>query len=266
MLESSNSFFRGRDFPRLRFLDVSPCGSPRYGLYMIEWGSMPELRSLHLSVFKAALGSFAPLETLVLCTTVCHSLPRYSSSLTRLMLDEVSFEDAILGPVNFPVLTYLSLYDVGGLKPNISAPRLVTYHEGRNTVEESFSAPLVSLVEYGLYAEDGGQPDLTKCHRAFPNISRLSIRMQPTLVISFLDVLANRPLLLPALRMISAGSLNRHGSFTKQLQATIESLIRMRSSACSMDVAVCFKNGSSFQLPIFFADVRRRFMKYFVIC
>ena len=173
------------------------------------------------------------------------------------MLDSVSFEDAISGPVAFPSLIYLSLHNVKGLKHYISAPCLVTYHEGGRTVSESFYTPWLSLVEYGVYNPCISNADPAEWHLYFPNILRLSLRAGPPLLVSILESLAKQPHSLPALRTISVGPMHMHqeNPIPKKAQETMESLVLVRSEASHMDVVLCFQTDPPSEMPIFFGDV-----------
>ena len=93
-------------------------------------------------------------------TAPCKSVSsRVSVSGSRLTLLADSLGDATSGSVDFPSLTYLSLYHVSGLKPYINAPHLVTYHESRRSVRESFPAPvrfyLFTRSSIGLHKRTG---------------------------------------------------------------------------------------------------------------
>ena len=264
------SFFEGQEFPCLRLLDVTEWFLwPGYPT-TIHFRSFPELRSLRIGRIDpsfienpfhsaidpvVALNDLTSLESLVLCRTTCTSLAQHSLSLTTLMLDGVSFGDTISSPVDFPPLTYLSLSKVSGLKPHINAPCLVTYHEGPGTVHEFFSTPLPSLAEYGLYGPDFGHSDPTKWHSSFPNISRVAIRAAPCVLVSLLDTLSTHRSLL-ALRTIIVSSVDIQ--ITKDEQETMKSLVRVRSDACQMDIALCFEEAAAFQIPIFFGAVSHR--------
>ena len=269
MVSAYPSFFEGREFPCLRLLDVTTWYLLHRSSSTIHFCSFPELRSLrlgHIDLSLAedsllpidvvvALNDLTSLGSLVLYTTICTSLAQHSPSLTTLMLDAVSFGDTISSPVDFPSLTYLSLYEVIGLKPYINAPCLVTYHEGPDTVHESFSTPLPSLVEYGLYGPDFGHSDPTKWHSSFPNISRVAIRAAPCVLVSLLDTLSTHRSLL-ALRTISISSVDIQ--ITEDEQETMKSLVGVRSDACQMDIALCFEEAAPFQIPIFFGAVSHR--------
>ena len=249
------AFFEGRDFPSMRVLDVGRWYR-RDSSHPIQWGRMPELRSLYLGplylfpnpdptdVHAVPLNSLPPLKTLVLHTITCTSLSRHSPSLVALMLRTVHL-DAISGSMDFPSLTHLALFDVRGLKPHINAPYLVTYYESGCTIDESFSAPIPSLVEYGVcgvYNSFDSAP--TEWHRSFPNIQKLFIREDPAVLISLFHSLATHRHSLPALQMISAGPSRIWGAkLTKSDQKIMESLIQERSEACLRDIVLCFEPG-----------------------
>ena len=148
------AFFEGRDFPSMRVLDVRHWYQRDPSSHPVQWGRMPKLRSLHLGptdVYAVPLDSLPPLKTLVLYIVKCTSLSRHSPSLVTLMLHTIDL-DAISGSIDFSSLTHLALFGVRGLKLHINAPYLVTYYESGCTVDESFSAPIPSLVEYGYVA------------------------------------------------------------------------------------------------------------------
>ena len=256
LLWGDPSFFEARDFPCLRLLEVDRWYSTHSPLRIVRWNSMHKLRSLRLpatKVFPLQWSELTQLETLVLFSTTLPSLHQHSRSLVTLMLDIVSFEDAISSPVFFPSLTYLSLSRVRCLKPYIIAPCLVTYHEGWGNICESFSSPLPSLVEYGVYSPSIVDLDLAKWHHYFPNILRLSIRVAPFLLISFLGSLSRDPHSLPVLQVISAEWFD--GPFAKQDRATMESLALIRREKCQTDFVLCFERTLPFQIPLFFGEV-----------
>ena len=242
------AFFEGRDFPSMRVLDVRFWYRRGSSSHPLRWGHMPELRSLHLcprNVDSVPLDSLPPLKTLVLHIIECNSLSRHSPSLVTLMLHSVHFKDAISGPIDFPSLTHLALFGVRGLKPYINAPYLVTYYESKGTRDESFSAPIPSLVEYGVcgvYKSLDSAP--TEWDRSFPNIQKLFIREEPSVLMSLLHSLATHPHSLPALQMISAGPSWKWGvEFEKSTQEVMERLIQARSKACLRDIVLCFEPG-----------------------
>ena len=264
------SFFEGLEFPCLRLLDITEWYPLDGYSTTIHFRSSPELRFLrighiwppaskdpHFKHSVVALNDLTSLETLVLGRTTCTSLTKHSLSLTTLMLVAVSFGDKIPSPVDFPSLTYLSLSKVSGLKSHINAPCLATYHEGADTIHESFSTPLPSVVEYGLYDPDLGHSDPTKWHSSFPNISRLAIRATPHVLITLLDTLSTHRSLL-ALRAISVGSVRKSIQLTKDEKRTVERLVGARSDAYHMNIALYFEEAPPFQIPIRFGVVSHR--------
>ena len=247
------SFFEGRDFPCMQHLEVRCSNHGRYSSPPVSWGHMPKLQSLRLnaSTHTVSLEGLAPLKVLVLRHSKFTSLSQHSRTLVSLMLNEVKLGDAISGSLDFPSLTYLSLYDMSDLKPHINAPRLVTYHELAVHSPKSFSAPLHSLVEYGLLGL--GSYRLTEWHSSFPNISKLSIRAGSPDLISFLNSLSIHPHLLPALQMISIRNPWGVGAgLTEKERGTMEDLVRVRSEACHLDVALYFETKAPFHMPLFF--------------
>ena len=255
----SQSFFEERDFPRMRLLNVTHW-------YPVRWGSMPKLQSLRLCDGKLGivpLSELAPLKMLVLSNGKCTSVLRHSQSLTTLMLCNVLFVDAIFGPLNFPSLTYLSLFNVRGLKPHVNAPRLVTYHEGEIR-GESFNTSLLSLLEYGVHHVPAGRLDPAAWHLSFPNIQRLAIRAKELVILSIFSSLANQPHLLPTLQTISVGNI--HGMsysycIAEGIQEKIEGLVLVRGEACGGNVVVSFETRAPFKIPIFFGGVSDLFIK-----
>ena len=241
-------FFQGQAFPCLALLDLESWDQ----VAVPSTFTMPALRSLRVGrtgLFVFPLNDLPLLEVLALCDIFCPSISLHFPSLTTLMLDDVSFEDTLSGPVDFPQLTFLSLYDVAGLKCYINAPNLVTYHEGGfYSISESFSAPLPSLVEYGLFDPLSGSRAKT-WHQYFPNVSRISIRAGPRTLVSLLDSLSDSP--LSGLQTISVGL--RGGS------AFGEDEKEFMGKALSKRILhlLLFEKPSR-QIPLFFADVSPR--------
>ena len=250
MLVGKLSFFEKRGFPCMRTLDVKRWSLTDSYSLPVQWGSLIELQTLRMGDTTVPLSWGVPLIMDVLW---CTSLLRQSPSLTTLMLDCVSFDGVV--PVAFPSLTYLSLFNVTGLKPYINAPFLATYHEDGHISgqAESFSAPLLSLVEYGVYFLQSGTSAPTEWHLSFPNVIRVSIRAAPLVLESFLAALSRQPQLLPALQAISVGWRNK--VFKKKDQTSMEILVRSRSKACHVGVALYFETGPPFHIPLFFGHV-----------
>jgi hypothetical protein len=250
------SFFDMRDFPCLRLLDIDQWDSTGPTSRPVWWDSMFALRSLRVVAARVVLtlpwSELPQLEALTLCYTRLTSIPQHCQSLTTLMLENVSIEDAISSPITFPSLTYLSLWAVPGLKPYINAPCLVSHHEVPG--EESSSSPLPSLVEYGVYCPSFNHANPATWHRSFPNMLRLTIRADPPVLLSFFLALSRDPHSLPALQMINARPL--YGSFTEEQQELMRDLVLARSGACQMDVMLYFDTKQPFHNPIFFGEVR----------
>jgi len=246
----SKSIFEGRDFPRMQHLSISHW-------YPFQWGSMPKLQSLRLYTARRCvvpLRGLPPLKMLTLACFQCTSVLWHSQSLTTLMLYDMSLVDVISGPVTFPSLTYLSLYNVRDLKPHINAPCLVTYHESGSTVDESFYIPLPSLVEYGVSYLSTSSLDPAEWHLYFPNILRVSLRARQDVLLSFLAFLANHPQSFPALRTICAPVVGYY--LPEKIYKNMESLVLARNEVCDVHVVLPLeKTGPPFCIPIFFARV-----------
>ena len=254
------SFFERRDFPCMRLLEVHHWSwGDSYSL-PVRWGAMPDLRSLRLGItsgLEMLLDGLPPLKTLFLYPHRCTSLFRNYSSLVALMLHTINLVDAISGSMDFSSLTHLALFDVQGLKPHINAPCLVTYHESGCTVTESFSTPIPSLIEYGVYDMDPSHSAATWWHHSFPNIQKLSITAHLHVLISHLHSLVLHPHSLPALQMINASPSLRWGAeFAKGGQETMESLIQERNKACLRDIVLRFELGRPAHVRVSSMDVR----------
>ena len=240
-------FFQGQAFPRLALLDLGSWDQ----VLVPSMYTMPALRSLRVgrpSLFVFPLNDLPLLEVLALCDIVCPSISRHFASVTTLMLDDVSFEDTISGPVDFLPLTFLSLYDVAGLKCYINAPNLVTYHEGGfYSISESFLAPLPSVVEYGHFDPIPGSTAKT-WHQYFPNVSRLSIRADTRALVSLLDSLSDS---FSGLQTISVG-LRGGVEFGEDEKGYMGKVLSKRI------LHLLLFEKPSRQIPLFFADVSFR--------
>jgi len=258
------TLFMGRVFPCMRLLDIEHWDWKRHSIPLAQWGPIPRLQSLRLSATEfpvVPLDDFPPLEELTLHRTHCNSFLRHSPSLTTLMLHDIVLGDVDSIPVTFPSLTFLSLNNVYGLKPHIHTPYLAGYHEGgfTSTPNEIFPSPLLSLVEYGVSSTLCHGSDLTEWHRSFPNVLRLSLRSHPSILIPLLDSLSGHPHLLPGLQKISVGQENE--SLNEEHQEIMMSLVRVRSEASHMDVALYFEMGWRFHIPLFFGSVSHDLIK-----
>ena len=254
MFSGKLSFFDRRAFPCMRHLVVSDWAWSGTPSPAFQWGLMPQLQSLHLGSLDFSItpleGGFS-LKALSLYRANCISLPQHSQSLTTLMLMSISLEGIIAGPVVFPLLTYLSLFHVTGLKSYISTPCLTTYHEGGSALQDNFSTPLQSLVEYGVYCQKLIGPYPTKWNHDFPNLSRLSIWSHPLILISLLKCLADDPQLLPMLQMISISGAKLTGD-EKQLMYRH---VRVRREASHVDTRLYFEMARPFRIISVFANV-----------
>jgi hypothetical protein len=255
------SFFEERHFPSMRLLHITEWYWRDPSLPPVRWGPMPALRSLYLGStngFVVPLDRLPPLKTLILYSNKYNSLSQASSSLVALILHSVSW-NAISGSLGFHLLNHLALFGVGGLKPNINAPCLVTYHESGCTITESFSTPMPSLVEYGICGIESRYPDPTEWHRSYPNMERLAIQADPFVLTALLRSLSRRPYSLPALKMISASSATGMWGegFPDADQETMERLIWTRSKVLHRGIALHSHLGKHFHLPIRFAFVSR---------
>jgi hypothetical protein len=163
------------------------------------------------------------------------------------MLDFVTLEAPVSSPLDFPSLTYLSLWGYTGLKSHINAPCLTTYHEGGGAEKESFPAPLYSLVEFGVYCP---RVNYSQWHYSFPSLSRLSMRLDSSIFISFLDFLSNHRNLFPALQTISAGPSRL--AFVKEDQEVMIAKVR------DLNVMLHFEVGAPYHIPMFFGQVGHR--------
>ena len=256
MGEGEHSFFAGKDFPSLRHLNIYKWSYQWPGAPSHRWGRMPQLRSLRLGATNLAvtpLDGVSSLTMLILNDVNCASLPRHSPSLTTLMLSNVSLEGIVLGPLPFPSLTYLSLFNVTGLKPHMDAPHLTIYHEGGSVITGSFPTSLQSIVEYGLSYPGATVPNVASWHPAFINISRLSITAYSKILVGLLDSLASHPHVLPALRMICVRSMV-YGPNEDDRRLMVES-VRLRSEARQMDITLYFNIVEPFKIPLFFSYV-----------
>lgn len=242
------NFFIGREFPYLRHLDIRRWYPTPPSSSTMLWGPMPQLRSLHSGPIDFSAVPWNELDSLKMLTlwnTNYTVLQQHSKSLTTLMLDDVTLTDTISGLVDFPSLTYLSLWNVTGLKPHIKTPCLFAYHEGGETQIESFSAPVPSLMEYGVCGLEFSNPEW---NRYFPNLARLSVRAHVSVLISIFDSLSNPSHSIPSLEMINAGLINEWDYTDGDIEI-------MDNIVPQLGVAVIFESTDPFHIPIFFGEV-----------
>ncbi len=175
-----HSLLENRSFPILQSLTVY--GPDIYsGVFRFSnWGAMPALRSLRVCGIPVDIlpsKAVPAWRVLALCRVkeYEHIVKNSYHSLTTLMLDG---RDAPNTPetLEFPSLSFLSLFAVGNLKHRMRVPALTTYHEA-SAKTESFSMILPLLTEYGI-SQINMQPlfniIVTRLHYCYPNLSRFS--------------------------------------------------------------------------------------------
>jgi hypothetical protein len=252
------SFFDSQAFPQLEDLNVARW-SAQSSASSGTFGLMPNLRSLRIGCIDLSSGSwnaFPPLQVLSVYNSNCKSLINNShNTITALMLDDLHFEDRTSSVVEFPSLTYLSLFDVVHFKHRVIAHSLKTYHEGGSTVDDSFPVTMPSVVEYGVYDYPTTFPDPTELHSVFPFLLRLSVRADPSRLPPILESIANEPDCLPALHIIAMGSFSRHSQISHAGLVEMERLISARRTRSSTDVTLHIEKAGSFHVPLFFGEV-----------
>ena len=217
---------------------------------------MPALRSFRASYISLdALPSniFPALRVLALYrVNHCDCIILNSSHfLTSLMLASVLFQYTSES-LEFPCLTFLSLFEVKNIKHRMNVPALTTYHESDRTEEESFSMSLSSLIEYGILRLNEAQFfDVKKLHQCYPNISRLSLRAYPSAVKSFLHSLSSQPTALPMLRILEVYGVMKYSGEDKD---SMKRDVSMRNMASSVNMELSFDG--RVRIPLYFAYVR----------
>ena len=255
------SMFENRSFPILQSFTVDLW----YESWAHEspWGAMPKLQSLRtcfLDIGVLPSSTIPPLRTLALFKAdSCDFLLRNSnSSLTSMMLDEISLDNTS-GSLDFPSLTFLSLYAVKNLKYRMNVPILTTYHEGGGTEEEEFPTPLPLLTEYGIFQSGNPPPGLLcsvmKLHQCCPNLQRLSIRAYPSDFMSFLHSFVIQPTALPVLRILAVGSSDSGVSYSRGLEDDIIDRIADRNITSKVKITVHFEDSEPLEVPLFFGAV-----------
>ena len=255
------SMFENRSFPILQSLTVDYWNET--GTHESPWGAMPkllDLRTCFINIDILPLSTFPPLRTLALHNVdSCDCLLRNSNnSLTSMMLEELSLDDTS-GLLDFPSLTFLSLYAVKNLKRRMRVPVLTAYHEGGGTEEEDFSTPLPLLAEYGIFQPESPPPGLlcsvTKLHQCCPNLQRLSIRAYPPDFMSFLHSFVIQPTVLPVLSILAVGPSESGVSYGKGLEDDIIDRITDRNITSKVKITVHFEDSEPFEVPLFFGAV-----------
>ena len=229
---------------------------------LIHWSIrcvMPELRSLRArNILVDALPSviFPVLRVLALhSVNNCDSIIRHTShSLTSLMLNFISLKYTSES-LEFPSLTFLSLYEVKNLKHRMHVPALTTYHESGGIEEESFSTSLPFLIEYGICRLSKASPlNATKLHQCYPNISRLSIRAHPCAVKPFLHSLSRKPTALPMLRILAVGEVYSLMKYSGDDIGSMRKDVLRRNMASSVKMKLYFDGIA--RIPLYSAYVK----------
>ena len=175
-------------------------------------------------------------------------------SLTTLMLADVLLPNA-LETLEFPSLSFLSLWFVQNLKHRMSVPALTTYHEGYMPKEESFPMPLPLLTEYGTHGSlDSPFLNPTRLHQCYPNISRASIRCPRYLVRAALHSLSSHPTSLPMLRILAVGVPRECSDFNREERDSMMDDVFVRNAATGVEMELCFDG--KLRAPLYFASVR----------
>ena len=251
-----------QSFPILQSLTIDGCGiyhpdGPTFRLS--TWHAMPALRSLRLrniSVKILLSKAFPALRVLALSQVEGYDCIIQNSyhSLTTLMLDEIQVPSTP-ETLEFPSLNFLSLLGVKGLKSRMSVPALTTYHEGCTPKEESFSMPLPSLTEYGIY-EIYTDPlrDATRLHQCYPNLSLISLRARPSSVKALLHFLSSQPTSLPMLRILAVEFPFERIGLSKEDKESMMNAVSVRNTATSVEMELCFDG--KLRAPLYFAIVR----------
>src|SRR5258706_5145339 len=209
----AQALLKNRSFPILQSLTICDWDQGT-GFKVFHWriqDAIPALHTLrigHIRVVALPSDTFPPLRDLALCGVggLEPIILNTSHSLTKLMLYGVDLPNTS-ETLEFPSLSFLSLYAVTNLKNRMNVPVLTTYHEGARTEEESFPMALPFLTEYGINQTHIKRPfSVTRLHQCYPNLSLFSVRARPPSVKAILHSLSNQPTSLPMLRILAVGS------------------------------------------------------------
>ena len=257
-------------FPLLRHLRIdgwslSDSEYPHDGQFSVT--SMQALRSLTLGDIPCepfATGAVPPLSELSLShNNTWPSLVRHShESLTSLSLHCCGPWAGEGHPLDFPNLTFLSLYDIPAFKPYITTPRLQTLHEASDSLSDSFPRPLCSLTEYGVLPmrapSDCPRFHVDRLYNEFPNLVRLSLRATAGDTRLFFKELAECPACFPHLRCIEAENYSGlRNSFSDEEIMVMECFLLARNQAAlSVPLKAWFwEPKKKREIPLLFADV-----------
>ena len=250
-----------RSFPTLQSLTI--CDWDRGNSFKVfDWGihdAIPALRSLrvgHIRVAALPSDTFPPLRFLTLHGVVGFEsiILNTSHSLSTIMLYGVHLTNTS-ETLEFPSLTFLSLYAVTNLKHRMNVPALTTYHEGAGTEDESFTMPLPSLMEYGIDQGRIKRPfNVERLQQCYPNISRFSVRAGPPTVKEIVHSLSNQPTSLPKLGLLAVGVPYGEKEYEIEDKDSMMNDVLVRNTAADVKIELCFDG--KLRVPLYFGIVR----------
>ncbi len=260
----ARALLENRSFPILQSLTIYGPDDRCPELRLSTWDAMPALRFFrvgYISVDILPSKAFPALSVLALFRVKVkqydYIIQNSYHSLTTLMLDRLGVPDTS-ETLEFPSLSFLSLFAVGNLKHRMSVPALTTYHEGDMTEGGSFSMPLPLLTEYGLYLTGRINVNVTSLvtslHQCYPNLSRVSVRARVSIVKAFLHSLSGLPTSLPMLRILAVGALYVREKFSREDKGSMMDDVFVRNTATSVEMELCFDG--KLRAPLYFGEVR----------
>ena len=96
--------------------------------------------------------------------------------------------------------------------------------------------------------------DVTELHEYFPNISRLSVRADPSDVKQFLHSLGSQPTALPMLRILAVEALCSYMNFSEEDKHSMRNDVFMRNMVGSVNMELSFDGKG--RIPIYISYVR----------
>src|SRR5258706_688073 len=257
-----HSLLENRSFPILQSLTIYGLDLYTRAFRLSNWDAMPALHSLRLcgiSVNIPPSETVPALRFLAICRLEKNEynniMQNSYHSLTTLMLANFDVPNTP-ATLDFPSLSFLSLFAVGNLKHRMHVPALTTFHEA-SAQEESFSMPLPLLTEYGIsqiYSKPLFNTNVTRLHHYYPNLSRISVRFGPSDVKAFLHSLSGRPTCLPMLRILAVEVPYRETEFSREDKDSMLNDVFVRNTATSVKMELCFDGRLRF--PLYFGRVR----------
>ena len=259
---SARALLENRSFPILESLTIYGLDLTCRAFRLSDWDAMPALRSLRICGLSVNILLSKPVPALRFLAICRLKKDKYNSimqnsysSLTTLMLDSLDVPNSP-ETLEFPSLTFLSLFAVGNLKHRMLVPALTAYHEA-SAQEESFPMPLPMLTEYGI-SKIYGKPlldiDVTRLHHYYPNLSRISVRFGPSDVKAFLHSLSRQPTSLPMLRILAVEDPYREKEFSREDKDSMMNDVFVRNTATNVLMELCFDG--RLRVPLYFGRVR----------